>query len=140
MLFNHKHNIHHIRRSSPRRIPTSEVFTSFSPKTTTRTKPSSNNNKMARKYASHTTTERRGLFRRKVHHQKRHATLGDKIAGGLKKLKGTLTRNPAVKVRSLPSSSFYPSSFSHHGLITHVVQAAGTRRMHGTDGRGSHRH
>ncbi|KAL1874899.1 hypothetical protein Daus18300_003440 [Diaporthe australafricana] len=70
---------------------------------------------MARKYASHTTTERRGFFRRKVHHQKRHATLGDKIAGGLKKLKGTLTRNPAVK-------------------------AAGTRRMHGTDGRGSHRH
>lgn len=59
---------------------------------------------MARKYASRTTTERRGLFRRKVHHQKRHATLGDKIAGGLKKLKGTLTRNPAVKVRdhSLP--------------------------------------
>ncbi|POS74580.1 hypothetical protein DHEL01_v207022 [Diaporthe helianthi] len=73
---------------------------------------------MAHKYASRTTTtttKRRGLFRRKVHHQKRHATLGDKIAGGLKKLKGTLTRNPAVK-------------------------AAGTRRMHGTDGRGSHRY
>lgn len=98
MLINHKNIIHRNRRSSPRRTPTSEVFTSFNPKTT-RTKPSSNNNKMARKYQSHTTTERRGLFRRKVHHQKRHATLGDKIAGGLKKLKGTLTRNPAVKVR-----------------------------------------
>lgn len=103
MLINHKHTIHHSRRSSPRRIPTSEVFTSFK----TKTKPSSNNNnKMARKYASHTTTQRRGLFRRKVHHQKRHATLGDKIAGGLKKLKGTLTRNPAVKVRCLPPSYF----------------------------------
>lgn len=102
MLINHKHTIHHSRRSSPRRIPTSEVFTSFKPTTNTK---SSNNNKMARKYASHTTTERRGLFRRKVHHQKRHATLGDKIAGGLKKLKGTLTRNPAVKVRYLPPSA-----------------------------------
>lgn len=103
----HKHNIHYSRRSSPRRIPTSEVFTSFSPTTKTtssKNNNNNNNNKMARKYASRTTTERRGLFRRKVHHQKRHATLGDKIAGGLKKLKGTLTRNPAVKVRdhSLP--------------------------------------
>ncbi|ROV96837.1 hypothetical protein VMCG_07874 [Cytospora schulzeri] len=70
---------------------------------------------MARNYQSRTTTTRHGLFRRKVHHQKRKTTLSDKIAGGLKKLKGTLTRNPAVK-------------------------AAGTRRMHGTDGRGSHRY
>lgn len=105
MLINHKHTIHHSRRSSPRRIPTSEVFTSFNPTNKTKTNSTSNsNNKMARKYASRTTTERRGLFRRKVHHQKRHATLGDKIAGGLKKLKGTLTRNPAVKVR-YPSTS-----------------------------------
>lgn len=98
----HKHNIHYRRRSSPRRIPTSEVFTSFSPTTRPTSSGNSSNNKMARKYASRTTTQRRGLFRRKVHHQKRHATLGDKIAGGLKKLKGTLTRNPAVKVRYLP--------------------------------------
>ncbi|KAK7739232.1 hypothetical protein SLS53_005870 [Cytospora paraplurivora] len=94
---------------------------------------------MARRTANNTTTTttttttkpaRHGLFRRKVrthpqhqhqhqhqahHHQKRKTTLGDKIAGGLKKLKGTITRNPAVK-------------------------AAGTRRMHGTDGRGSHRY
>ncbi|KAI0551987.1 hypothetical protein F4679DRAFT_537213 [Xylaria curta] len=57
----------------------------------------------------HTTTHRQP-----VHHQKRHATLGDKISGALLKLKGTLTHRPGQK-------------------------AAGTRRMHGTDGRGSHR-
>ncbi|KAI1177168.1 hypothetical protein F4777DRAFT_217620 [Nemania sp. FL0916] len=64
-----------------------------------------------------TTTRRRGgLFSHSqpVHHQKRHATLGDKISGALLKLKGTLTHRPGQK-------------------------AAGTRRMHGTDGRGSHR-
>ncbi|KAK1754539.1 hypothetical protein QBC47DRAFT_219834 [Echria macrotheca] len=48
------------------------------------------------------------------HHQKRHATIGDKISGAFLKLKGTLTGRPGQK-------------------------AAGTRRMHGTDGRGSHR-
>lgn len=140
MLLKHKHN----KRSSPRRIPTSEVFTSFNPTNKTKTNSTSNstkNNTMARKYASHTTTERRGLFRRKVHHQKRHATLGDKIAGGLKKLKGTLTRNPAVKVQfsiTLPIGG--PFFSVHHSLTSHDFQAAGTRRMHGTDGRGSHRH
>ncbi|KAI1112186.1 hypothetical protein F5Y14DRAFT_453315 [Nemania sp. NC0429] len=46
-------------------------------------------------------------------HQKRHATLGDKISGALLKLKGTLMHRPGQK-------------------------AAGTRRMRGTDGRGSH--
>ncbi|KAI0479609.1 hypothetical protein F4859DRAFT_513112 [Xylaria cf. heliscus] len=67
-----------------------------------------------------TTTRRRGggLFSRThhhtVHHQKRHATIGDKISGALLKLKGTITHRPGQK-------------------------AAGTRRMHGTDGRGSHR-
>ncbi|KAI8633799.1 hypothetical protein F5Y19DRAFT_415108 [Xylariaceae sp. FL1651] len=63
-----------------------------------------------------TTTRRRGLFSRAqpVHHQKRHATLGDKVSGALLKLKGTLMHRPGQK-------------------------AAGTRRMHGTDGRGSRR-
>jgi len=49
-----------------------------------------------------------------VVHHKRHATMGDKVSGAMMKLKGTLTRRPGLK-------------------------AAGTRRMHGTDGRGSHR-
>ncbi|KAF2471563.1 uncharacterized protein BDR25DRAFT_303079 [Lindgomyces ingoldianus] len=48
-----------------------------------------------------------------VHHQKRHATMGDKVSGALMKLRGSLTRRPGLK-------------------------AAGTRRMHGTDGRNSH--
>ncbi|KAI1084997.1 hypothetical protein F5B20DRAFT_575463 [Whalleya microplaca] len=63
-----------------------------------------------------TTTTRRGLFGRKtrVQHQKRHATIGDKISGAMTRLRGTITRRPGVK-------------------------AAGTRRMHGTDGRNSHR-
>lgn len=49
-----------------------------------------------------------------VHHHKRHATMGDKVSGVLTKLKGTLTGRPGVK-------------------------AAGTRRMHGTDGRNARR-
>ncbi|KAB5535098.1 hypothetical protein GE09DRAFT_349581 [Coniochaeta sp. 2T2.1] len=64
-----------------------------------------------------TTTRRRGLFGRRrqvVVHQKRRVTLGDKVSGALKKLKGTLMGRPGEK-------------------------AAGTRRMHGTDGRGTHR-
>ncbi|KAI0015995.1 hypothetical protein F4780DRAFT_716367 [Xylariomycetidae sp. FL0641] len=66
---------------------------------------------------THTTTRRRGLFgrSRRVHHHKRHATLGDKVSGALLKLRGTLTRRPGKK-------------------------AAGTRRMHGTDGRGARHH
>ncbi|KAF9693660.1 hypothetical protein EKO04_008273 [Ascochyta lentis] len=49
-----------------------------------------------------------------VHHHKRHATMGDKVSGALTKLKGSLTGRPGVK-------------------------AAGTRRMHGTDGRNARR-
>ncbi|KAL7923642.1 hypothetical protein ACQKWADRAFT_311895 [Trichoderma austrokoningii] len=70
----------------------------------------------------HTTTtttvrpHRRSIFSRRtprVHHQ-RKPTLKDKVSGALTKLKGSLTHRPGVK-------------------------AAGTRRMRGTDGRGSHR-
>ncbi|KKO99903.1 hypothetical protein THAR02_08005 [Trichoderma harzianum] len=72
----------------------------------------------------HTTTTptarpyRRSIFSRRtprtprVHHQ-RKPTLKDKVSGALLKLRGSLTRRPGVK-------------------------AAGTRRMRGTDGRGSH--
>ena len=75
-----------------------------------------------------TTAPRRGLFSRRkavparhththaapVRHQKRRPSMKDKVSGALLKLKGSLTHRPAVK-------------------------AAGTRRMHGTDGRGSRR-
>ncbi|KZL78880.1 hypothetical protein CI238_07056 [Colletotrichum incanum] len=77
---------------------------------------------------THTTArpaKRGGLFSRRrgpvhtthaapVHHQRRKPSMGDKISGAMLKLKGTLTRRPGQK-------------------------AAGTRRMHGTDGRGSRR-
>ncbi|KAI0473146.1 hypothetical protein GGR56DRAFT_698136 [Xylariaceae sp. FL0804] len=61
-----------------------------------------------------TTTTTRRTAAAPVHHQKRHAGIGDKIKGALMKLEGAVTRRPGKK-------------------------AAGTRRMHGTDGRGSHR-
>ncbi|KAL6856475.1 hypothetical protein J3F83DRAFT_718280 [Trichoderma novae-zelandiae] len=76
-----------------------------------------------RHHATATTTTttprpyRRSIFARRqprvVHHQ-RKPTLKDKVSGVLTRLKGTLTGRPGVK-------------------------AAGTRRMRGTDGRGSHR-
>jgi len=47
-----------------------------------------------------------------VHHHKRKASIGDKVSGAMMKLRGSLTRRPGLK-------------------------AAGTRRMHGTDGRGA---
>lgn len=61
-----------------------------------------------------TTRRRRGLFgrRKPVHHQKRKATLGDKIAGGLKKLKGTILRNPGEKV-SASSRTHTTASQTH---------------------------
>jgi hypothetical protein len=46
--------------------------------------------------------------------QRRRTSVSDKIAGALMRLQGTLTRRPGLK-------------------------AAGTRRMHGTDGYGSQR-
>ncbi|KAI5361454.1 hypothetical protein Slin15195_G125690 [Septoria linicola] len=49
-----------------------------------------------------------------AHHHKRKPSMGDKVSGALTKLKGSVTGKPAVK-------------------------GAGTRRMHGTDGRGSKR-
>ncbi|KAF2490938.1 hypothetical protein BU16DRAFT_530524 [Lophium mytilinum] len=47
-----------------------------------------------------------------VHHR-RKVSMGDKVSGAMMKLRGSLTRRPGLK-------------------------AAGTRRMHGTDGRGAH--
>ncbi|CRK46950.1 hypothetical protein BN1723_001225 [Verticillium longisporum] len=64
------------------------------------------------------TAPRGGFFSRRrgpvVHHQQRKPSMGDKISGAMLRLKGSLTRRPGQK-------------------------AAGTRRMNGTDGRGSHR-
>lgn len=49
------------------------------------------------------------------HHQHRKTSVGDKFSGAMMKLRGSVTRRPGLK-------------------------AAGTRRMRGTDGRGSHRY
>lgn len=57
---------------------------------------------------------RTGFFKRRQVVQQRKPTIGDKISGAMLKLKGSLTRRPGKK-------------------------AAGTRRMHGTDGRGQRR-
>ncbi|KEQ75369.1 hypothetical protein M436DRAFT_40820 [Aureobasidium namibiae CBS 147.97] len=57
---------------------------------------------------SHTTTTTK-----KVDVQKRKPTMGDKVSGAMMNLKGTVTGKPGVK-------------------------GAGTRRMNGTDGKGSH--
>ncbi|KAK5053702.1 hypothetical protein LTR84_001663 [Exophiala bonariae] len=46
---------------------------------------------------------------------RRKTSIGDKVSGAMMKLRGSLTRRPGVK-------------------------AAGTRRMHGTDGRGTRRY
>lgn len=66
-----------------------------------------------------TTTRRHGLFgRRKVHHQKRKATMGDKIAGAMKKLKGTILRNPGEKVSLSPTHTSIPHSTKILLLVT----------------------
>jgi hypothetical protein len=81
----------------------------FGKKRTTVTKTSSN------PFSGSTTTHHTG-----GHHTtatgvpRRKVTMGDKISGAMMKLRGTVTRRPGLK-------------------------AAGTRRMHGTDGLGSHR-
>ncbi|KAM3153331.1 hypothetical protein ABEW05_006241 [Botrytis cinerea] len=56
---------------------------------------------------------RAGATAQPVHHHHRKPSVGDKISGALLKLRGSLTRRPGLK-------------------------AAGTRRMRGTDGKGSH--
>ncbi|RYP72873.1 hypothetical protein DL771_003911 [Monosporascus sp. 5C6A] len=65
-----------------------------------------------------TATTTRGIgpahHKAPIRHQKRHAGIGDKISGAILRLKGTITGRPGQK-------------------------AAGTRRMHGTDGRRSRR-
>jgi hypothetical protein len=62
-------------------------------------------------HTTHTTTTRSrrgGLFKHRVQHQKRHATIGDKISGAMLKLKGALTGRPGEKVQSTPST-FFPT-------------------------------
>lgn len=90
----------------------------------TRTRRSPRTTRAPRKthHTTHTTTTttrttrapRRGIFGRRPVRQQRKPTMKDKVSGAFLRLKGSLTGRPGVK-------------------------AAGTRRAHGTDGRGSTR-
>ncbi|KAH7125175.1 hypothetical protein B0J11DRAFT_579740 [Dendryphion nanum] len=108
-----------MRRSAPRTAPRTARAT----RTTAR--PSLKTRLLGPKRATRahrtppTTTTTTTTTRTTRHHghvgttgtvHKRHATMGDKVSGALMKLRGSLTRRPGLK-------------------------AAGTRRMHGTDGR-----
>ncbi|EPE34536.1 hypothetical protein GLAREA_10230 [Glarea lozoyensis ATCC 20868] len=85
-------------------------------KTTTKIEPARNHHTTATRthHTTHTHTRTTRSSAQPVVHHKRHASIGDKVSGAMMKLRGSLTRRPGLK-------------------------AAGTRRMHGTDGRGSHR-
>lgn len=88
-----------------------------------------------RRQKAHAGT-RGGLFSRRaapVRTQRRKTSLGDKISGAMLKLKGSLTHRPGQKVCLTASVKYLPKTEANH------TQAAGTRRMHGTDGRGSRR-
>ncbi|KAH6674116.1 hypothetical protein B0J14DRAFT_480501 [Halenospora varia] len=61
-----------------------------------------------------TRSSRWGGNRRVAGTPRRKVSMGDKLSGAMMKLRGSLTRRPGLK-------------------------AAGTRRMHGTDARGTHR-
>ncbi|OAL47038.1 hypothetical protein IQ07DRAFT_515915 [Pyrenochaeta sp. DS3sAY3a] len=119
-----------MRRSAPR---TTRAHHTTAPRTTRTARPSLKTRLLGPKRATRTTTRRtphtttttttttkttrhHGVAgtAAPVHHHKRHATMGDKVSGALMKLRGSLTRRPGLK-------------------------AAGTRRMHGTDGRNARR-
>ncbi|KAG9234379.1 hypothetical protein BJ875DRAFT_15760 [Amylocarpus encephaloides] len=94
-------------------------------KTTTKIEPASHHTTHAT-HAAHATrgthahnTRRSGWgsssrAMQPVVHHKRHVSIGDKVSGAMMKLRGSLTGRPGMK-------------------------AAGTRRMHGTSGRGARR-
>ena len=66
----------------------------------------------------------------RTHRQRRKPGIGDKLSGAMMKLKGSVTRKPGVKVgrRLCGFELAIVRTNNYH-------QAAGTRRMHGTDGR-----
>ncbi|KAH6697102.1 hypothetical protein F5X68DRAFT_2187 [Plectosphaerella plurivora] len=104
---------------SRRRQPVTSTHRSHGltgPKTTTHKRSHGLTGNTTTTTTTTTTRKRGGLFSRRAapRTQQRKPTMGDKISGAMLKLKGSLTRRPGQK-------------------------AAGTRRMHGTDGRGQRR-
>ncbi|ESZ97395.1 hypothetical protein SBOR_2223 [Sclerotinia borealis F-4128] len=66
-------------------------------------------------HKTHHNNHTAGITQQPPHHHQRKPSIGDKISGAMMKLRGRLTRKPGLK-------------------------AAGTRRMRGTDGRGTGSH
>ncbi|KAH8685958.1 hypothetical protein BGZ60DRAFT_523224 [Tricladium varicosporioides] len=86
-------------------------------KTTTKIEPASAHHATHATHTHNTRTARHsgwGGNRRVAGTQRRKVSMGDRLSGAMMKLRGSLTRRPGLK-------------------------AAGARRMHGTDGRGTHR-
>ncbi|KAG9559857.1 hypothetical protein KCU71_g10803, partial [Aureobasidium melanogenum] len=65
--------------------------------------------------------------------QKRKPTVGDKVSGAMMNLKGTVTGKPGVK-----ASPDRCGQITCTVMADSLLQGAGTRRMNGTDGKGSH--
>ncbi|KAJ5949788.1 hypothetical protein N7454_001372 [Penicillium verhagenii] len=82
-------------------------------KTTTTTHPNSTSHRTNKRHLGPHHNNRHVGVVQPQHHHRRKPTFGDKVSGAMMRMKGSLTHRPGVK-------------------------AAGTRRMHGTDGRGSH--
>jgi hypothetical protein len=115
-------------RRAHRTTPT--VQPTYTAKSTYASKPSLLSRLTHRKPRAHNATTTHHITRRSrrtyhtqpevtlaaapVHHQGRRPSLSDKVTGAILKLKGSITNRPGQK-------------------------AAGTRRMHGTDGRGIRR-
>jgi hypothetical protein len=68
-----------------------------------------------------TTRPRRSIFGRKkvVHHKKRKPKQGDKVAGAMKKIKGTILGHPGEKV----SYPHLPRSLIHGGCGANETQS-----------------
>ncbi|KAI4850780.1 hypothetical protein E4T44_02544 [Aureobasidium sp. EXF-8845] len=81
----------------------------------------------------HTTSHRTtGTTTGATRVQKRKPTIGDKVSGAMMNLKGTVTGKPGVKVNPNGRKQIACS------VANSLLQGAGTRRMNGTDGKGSH--
>ncbi|KAF1355309.1 hypothetical protein BDV97DRAFT_345212 [Delphinella strobiligena] len=103
-----------LRNRNNRATTTKQSTNPITGKTTTTrtTKETSHPHKSHHASTSHTHATT-GTTTTGAHHHRRRPSMGDKFSGAMMKLRGSLTRRPGLK-------------------------AAGTRRMHGTDGKVSH--
>lgn len=71
-------------------------------------------------------------------HHKRKPGIVDKIAGVVLKVEGAITGRPGVKVL-FPQASKRGTRAQQANDLLRGIQAAGTKKLRGTDGKGSHR-